>query len=196
MYYNILYNHMGNSKKNYCVFISLSQLIVHSCFILFTSPSSCDVIVPCGMNNVVWIWIELNCWILLFRFVLFTDLFQLIYTAVDALALFLVFISACILSAGINSTCGAVPANLRYVSQVCWVPFSSPTVTQTRENAETVGRERRQEERRCVRSLWSAHFVGPWIGANLSLVSWCFEPSQPLGIDYIRAARKRCREPT
>ena len=52
---------------------------------------------------------------------LFTDLFQRIYTAVDILALLLVFLSACILSAGINS---------RYVSQFCWVPFSSPAVMQ------------------------------------------------------------------
>ncbi|KAK7504325.1 hypothetical protein BaRGS_00004629 [Batillaria attramentaria] len=39
------------------------------------------------------------------EFILFTDMFQLIYTAVDAVALFLTFIGACILSAGINSAC-------------------------------------------------------------------------------------------
>lgn len=40
-------------------------------------------------------------------FILFSDLFQLIYTAVDAVALFLTFIAACILSAGTNATCGS-----------------------------------------------------------------------------------------
>lgn len=38
-------------------------------------------------------------------FVLFSDLFQLIFTAVDAVAFFLVLVSACVLSAGINKTC-------------------------------------------------------------------------------------------
>ncbi|KAK7103153.1 transmembrane protein 179B-like [Littorina saxatilis] len=42
------------------------------------------------------------------EFVLLTDLFQLIYTAVDTVACFLVFISACILSSGINSGCDVV----------------------------------------------------------------------------------------
>ncbi|KAL8565149.1 hypothetical protein ACOMHN_003936 [Nucella lapillus] len=51
-------------------------------------------------------------------FMLFSDLFQLVYTGVDAVAWFLVFISACILSAGINSFCSDKKPYCEQISDV------------------------------------------------------------------------------
>ncbi|XP_076442063.1 uncharacterized protein LOC143281043 [Babylonia areolata] len=51
-------------------------------------------------------------------FVLFSDLCQLVYTGVDTVAWFLVFISACILSAGINSFCSTVIGDCSNYTQV------------------------------------------------------------------------------
>lgn len=63
-------------------------------------------------------------------FMLFSDLFQLVYTGVDTVAWFLVFISACILSAGINSFCSDIDcSNISHVSRMhaaeagAWISF-------------------------------------------------------------------------
>lgn len=68
------------------------------------------------------------------EFFLVGDLFELIYTAIDTAALFLTFIAACILSAGINATCNgncnwlnAIDSNalsrMRTAEAGAWISF-------------------------------------------------------------------------